>query len=252
MAHASARRARWARPGADERRADSRRRMLAALAINAVLLVGTFVGALLTGSLALLADTGHMLSDVAAIVLGLVAGGIASLPGGPRRTFGYQRTGCSRRSRTGRAGHHPRLDRGRRAPRRAAEIAGLGVLLLGIAGIVGNVAATWILARGQREDLNLEGVLRHSAADALGSFGVVVSGGVILATGWADRPAREPRDRGIDPCLLGATDHRADQRVDGGGAGGNGRREDRTGDDGRRSRARRSTTFTCGRSHPAS
>ena len=61
------------------------------LAINAVLLVGTFVGALLTGSLALLADTGHVLSDVAAIILGLVAGGLAS-PGGPRRTFGYQRT----------------------------------------------------------------------------------------------------------------------------------------------------------------
>ena len=92
MAHAH----QHAEPGGlgqlDERRADSRRRMLAALAINAVLLVGTFVGALLTGSLALLADTGHVLSDVAAIILGLVAGGLASLPGGPRRTFGYQRT----------------------------------------------------------------------------------------------------------------------------------------------------------------
>jgi cobalt-zinc-cadmium efflux system protein len=50
--------------------------------------------------------------------------------------------------------------------------------------LAGNVAATWVLARGRREDLNLEGVLRHSAADALGSVGVIVSGAVILATGW--------------------------------------------------------------------
>ena len=161
--------------------------MLAALAINAVLLVGTFVGALLTGSLALLADTGHVLSDVAAIILGLVAGGIASLPGGPRRTFGYQRTEVFAALANGIALAVIAILVSIEAVERLGEppeIAGLGVLLLGIAGIVGNVAATWILARGQREDLNLEGVLRHSAADALGSFGVVVSGGVILATGW--------------------------------------------------------------------
>jgi cobalt-zinc-cadmium efflux system protein len=172
----------------DERRADSRRRMLAALAINAVLLIGTFVGALLTGSLALLADTGHVLSDVAAIILGLVAGGLASLPGGPRRTFGYQRTEVFAALANGIAlaviailVSIEALERLGEPP----EIAGLGVLLLGIAGIGGNLAATLILARGRREDLNLEGVLRHSAADALASLGVVVSGGVILATGWA-------------------------------------------------------------------
>ena len=59
------------------------------------------------------------------------------------------------------------------------------MLVLGVVGLGGNVAATWVLARGEREDLNLEGVLRHSAADALGSLGVIVSGGVILTTGWA-------------------------------------------------------------------
>ena len=161
--------------------------MLAALAINAVLLVGTFVGALLTGSLALLADTGHVLSDVAAIILGLVAGGLASLPGGPRRTFGYQRTEVFAALANGIALAVIAILVSIEAVERLGEppeIAGLGVLLLGIAGIVGNLAATWVLARGQREDLNLEGVLRHSAADALASFGVVVSGSVILATGW--------------------------------------------------------------------
>jgi cobalt-zinc-cadmium efflux system protein len=63
-------------------------------------------------------------------------------------------------------------------------VEGIGVLILGVVGLAGNAAATWVLARGQRDDLNLEAVLRHSVADALGSLGVIVSGGVILATDW--------------------------------------------------------------------
>ncbi len=54
---------------------------------------------------------------------------------------------------------------------------------MGIVGLLGNVSAALILARGEREDLNLEGVLRHSAADALGSLGVVAVGVVVLAGG---------------------------------------------------------------------
>ena len=59
-----------------------------------------------------------------------------------------------------------------------------GVLAIGVVGLLGNGLATWVLASGEREDINLEGVLRHSAADALSSIGVVVAGAVILATGW--------------------------------------------------------------------
>jgi cobalt-zinc-cadmium efflux system protein len=171
----------------DARRADSRRRMLVALAINVVLLAATFTGALLTGSLALLADTGHMLSDVGAIGLGLLAGGIAALPGGPRRTFGYQRTEVIAALVNGIALAVIAVLVAIEAIERLGEppdVEGLGVLVLGLAGMVGNLAATWVLARGEREDLNLEGVLRHSAADALGSLGVIVSGTVILTTGW--------------------------------------------------------------------
>ena len=58
------------------------------------------------------------------------------------------------------------------------------MLALGLAGLAGNVAATWVLASGEREDLNLEGVLRHSAADALSSIGVVVAAALVLAAGW--------------------------------------------------------------------
>jgi cobalt-zinc-cadmium efflux system protein len=188
MAHAHAHGGRESLPEAlDARRADSRRRMWIALAINVVLLAATVVGGLLTGSLALLADAGHMVSDVAAIALGLLAGGLASLAGGPRRTFGYQRTEVIAALVNGialvaiavlvavaavdRLGDPPEVD-------------GAGVLALGVLGVIGNLAATLVLARGEREDINLEGVLRHSAADALGSLGVIVSGGVLVATGW--------------------------------------------------------------------
>jgi cobalt-zinc-cadmium efflux system protein len=64
------------------------------------------------------------------------------------------------------------------------EVDGAGVLAVGLFGLAGNVAATVALAGGDRRDLNLEGVLRHSAADALGSLGVVVAGLLVLTTGW--------------------------------------------------------------------
>ncbi|HET9184928.1 MAG TPA: cation diffusion facilitator family transporter, partial [Solirubrobacterales bacterium] len=74
------------------RREDSRSRMRVALAINLGLLLAEAVGGVLTGSLALLADAGHLLSDVGSIVLALIAVRLASLPAAGRRTFGYQRS----------------------------------------------------------------------------------------------------------------------------------------------------------------
>ncbi|HEX2436489.1 MAG TPA: cation diffusion facilitator family transporter [Solirubrobacterales bacterium] len=169
------------------RRADTRRRLWIALAINVAMLAAEAIGGVITGSLALLADAGHVLSDVGAIGLGLAAGGLASLPGGPRRTFGYQRTEVIAALVNGIAlvviavlVAAAAIDRLGDAP----EVEGAGVLALGALGLAGNVAATCVLARGEREDLNLEGVLRHSVADALGSLGVIVSGAVIVVTGW--------------------------------------------------------------------
>jgi cobalt-zinc-cadmium efflux system protein len=161
--------------------------MAIALAINVAMLSAAAVGGLLTGSLALLADAGHVLSDVGAIVLALLAAVLAARSGGPRRTFGYERTEVIAALVNGVTlvaiavlvvvAAVNRLDD-------PPEVEGAGVLALGVVGLLGNVAATWVLARGRRDDLNLEAVLRHSVADALGSLAVVVSGGVILATGW--------------------------------------------------------------------
>ena len=161
--------------------------MLIAAAINAGLIVVGVVGGVLTGSLALLADAGHVLSDLGAIGLALAAVALAARSGGPRRTFGYQRTEVIAALVNGvtlvaiavlivvaaldRLGDPP-------------DVEGAGVLILGAVGLAGNAAATWVLARGEREDINLEAVLRHSVADALGSLGVIVSGVVVLTTGW--------------------------------------------------------------------
>lgn len=160
--------------------------MRIALAINVAMLAVEAVGGVLTGSLAVLADAGHLLSDVGSIALALIAAGLASRPAGGRRTFGYQRTEVLAAlvngllllgvgagiaiAAAGRLGDPPGIDGG-------------GVLALGLLGVAGNVAATLVLARGQREDINLEGALRHSAADALGSLGVVVTGAFVLAGG---------------------------------------------------------------------
>jgi cobalt-zinc-cadmium efflux system protein len=161
--------------------------MATALAINVALLVATAVGGLLAGSLALLADAGHLASDVGAIAIGLIAARLAGVAPTPARTYGLQRSEILGALANGvlllivtvlivveavtRLGDPP-------------DVGGVGMLVLGFVGLAGNVAATWVLAAGERDDINLEGVLRHSAADALSSLGVVAAGAVVLVAGW--------------------------------------------------------------------
>ena len=170
----------------EARREDSRRRMGVALAINLVLFAIEVVGGILAGSLAVLADAGHLLSDVASIVLALIAVRLAALPASGRRTFGYMRSEVLAALVNGLLLVAVSVGIGVAAVGRLSdppEIEGGIVLVLGVLGLLGNLAATFVLARGERADVNLEGVLRHSAADALGSFGVVIAGAVVLLGG---------------------------------------------------------------------
>jgi cobalt-zinc-cadmium efflux system protein len=170
----------------EARREDSRRRLEVVLAINLVLLVAEAVGGFITGSLAVLADAGHVLSDVGAIVLALIAARLAARPASSRRTFGYQRSEVLAALANGLTLVAVSVFIGFEAIGRLSNppgIEGGGVLALGIAGLLGNAVATWWLARGEREDINLEGVLRHSFADALGSLGVVIAGAWVIAGG---------------------------------------------------------------------
>ncbi len=168
-------------------RAENTRRMIWALLINVAMIVLGIVGAVLTGSLALWADAGHVLSDVLAIALGIAAAKVAARPATGRGTFGLGRVEILAAlvnglalvavsvwiafEAIGRFGDPPEID-------------GTGVLIFGFFGLLGNAVATWVLVRGDRSDINLEGVLRHSVADALGSIGVVIAGVGIIATGW--------------------------------------------------------------------
>jgi cobalt-zinc-cadmium efflux system protein len=171
----------------EARRAGNRRRMWWALAINLAMLAGAAIGGILTGSLALLADAGHLASDVGAIAVGLLAARLAGIPPTPARSFGFQRSEILGALVNGIALVAISVLIVVQAIARLPdppEVAGAGVLALGAVGLAGNAATTWILAAGTRADINLEAVLRHSAGDALSSLGVIVAGMVVLATGW--------------------------------------------------------------------
>jgi cobalt-zinc-cadmium efflux system protein len=165
----------------------NRRRLAVALVINLVLVVAGIVGTVVFHSLALLADAGHILSDVGAIALAMFAAAMAARPASGRRTFGFYRTEILAALVNGLvlvAVAVVVFVEGVMRLGNPSHVNGLGVLIVGAVGLAGNLAATAALAGGDRKDINLEAVLRHSAGDALGSLGVVVSGALVLAAGW--------------------------------------------------------------------
>jgi cobalt-zinc-cadmium efflux system protein len=157
------------------------------LALTATFTVVEVVGGLVTGSLALLADAAHMLSDNASLGIALFAAWLAGRPAGPSRTFGYRRAEILAALFNGvtlvalsiwifieaaeRLGDPPEVEAG---------------LMLGIAvgGLLVNLIAARILQRHSAESLNVSAALRHVFADLLGSLGVIVAALVILTTGW--------------------------------------------------------------------
>ena len=162
------------------------RRMAVALAINLAMLAAAVAGWLAFDSVALLADAGHVLSDIGAIALGIAAAWAASRPARGRRTFGYGRAEIFAALINGLAliavaawVFVEAIGRLSDAP----DVDGAGVAAVGAFGLIGNGVATLVLVRGDRHDVNLEGVLRHSAADALGSLGALIAGLVIVADG---------------------------------------------------------------------
>jgi cobalt-zinc-cadmium efflux system protein len=168
-------------------RAGDNRRMRIVLVINVAMLAAGIAGGIVFDSLALLADAGHVLADVGAIGLALFAAWMASRPSGPQRTFGFRRTEIFAALANGVTLVAVSVFVFVEAIARMSDppdVEGVGVLIVGAFALLGNAAATWFLMRGDRSNLNLEGVLRHSAADALGSLGVIVAGLLVITTGW--------------------------------------------------------------------
>jgi len=168
-------------------RGADRRALTITFVLTAALTVAEVVGGLITGSLALLADAGHMLSDALSLGVALFAVWLAGTPSTPSRSFGYKRAEILAALFNGATlvaisiwilieAYH----RFREPP----EILGGWMLAVATLGLVVNVVGAMILSRSGGESLNLQGALRHVVADILGSVGAIAAALVILATGW--------------------------------------------------------------------
>lgn len=164
---------------------DPRRALAVALALNGgFLLVEAGVG-WWTGSLALLGDAAHMLSDVSALVLALAAAQLARRPAGLGMTFGLHRAETLGGFVNGLALVLAAAVIAWEAVARLWEgpppVEGLPVLVVGGLGLAINLGSAWALYRSDRENLNIRGALLHMLADALGSVGAIVAAGFLLA-----------------------------------------------------------------------
>ena len=158
-----------------------------ALTITLVVLVVELVGAALSGSLALLADAGHMLTDAAAIGLALFAATLAARPATPQRTFGYQRAEILAATLNavlllGVAGFV--LFEAARRWVDSAEVEAGPMLAFALVGLVANAASLAVLRGGQAESLNMRGAYLEVLGDLLGSLAVIAAAGVILVSGY--------------------------------------------------------------------
>jgi len=164
-----------------------RGRLTIVLALTLSVLVLQVVVALWTGSIALLADAGHLLSDSFGLVLALGAIAIAQRPGPQRSTFGLHRTEILAAGANGLvvvgicvaivAGALSRLGD-------APEVDGWPVLATGVVGLAVNVVGLFLLRAGAEESLNVRGAYLEVLGDALGSIAVIISATIIVLTGW--------------------------------------------------------------------
>lgn len=165
-----------------------RRRLAAACALLAAFFVVELVAAFVTGSLALLGDAGHMLTDVAGLGLALAAAEAAArAPAHARRTYGLYRlevlAALANACLLVGLAAYVLIDAARRFADPPDVVAG-PMLLVGAVGLVANLVAMGLLRGGARHSLNLEGAFLEVVADTLSSLGVIAAAAVLLTTGW--------------------------------------------------------------------
>ena len=175
-------------PGhAHDHRSASRRSLSIALALIMVYMVVEVVGGLVSGSLALLADAGHMLTDGAAIGLALLAIWVSGRPASIEQTFGFHRTEILAAMLNALSLWLISALIFFEASRRFnddLQVDGGLMLGVGAVGLLVNLAAAWALHRSSGESLNVEGAFLHVVADLLGSVAVVAGGILVLAFEW--------------------------------------------------------------------
>lgn len=168
-------------------RTESARRLAQVLGLAAAVTLAEAVGGWAAHSLALLADAGHMLTDVAALGLALFVTRAAHRPATPKRTYGLLRLEILAALINGTALILIAAGIGYEAVRRLRAPAEVhGGLLLGVAtvGLLANLAGVMVLHAGHRHSLNERGAYLHMLGDLLGSAGAVLAGVLILTTGW--------------------------------------------------------------------
>lgn len=167
--------------------ARNRKRLQLTLVLVSCYMVAEVIGGLYTNSLALLADAGHMLSDVGALSLSLFAIWIAQKPATPKHTYGYYRTEILAALVNGSALIAISLFIFVEAYRRLLDpqpVIGGTVILIALGGLVINFSSLAILHRGKDESLNVRGAWLHILSDLLGTVGVLAGGILVWYYGW--------------------------------------------------------------------
>ncbi len=170
-----------------DHRSASRRSLRISLALIMAYMVVEVVGGLVSGSLALLADAGHMLTDGSAISLALLAIWVSGRPASIEQTFGFHRTEILAALLNALSLWFISALIFFEASRRfddTLDVDGGIMLAVGAVGLLVNLAAAWVLHRSSGESLNVEGAFLHVIADLLGSVAVVAGGILVLVFEW--------------------------------------------------------------------
>ncbi len=165
----------------------NKRRVQIALVLTATFMVVEVIGGILSGSLALLADAGHMLTDTMALTLAAVAFGVSARPADSKRSYGYHRfqilaafvNGLSLLLIVGWI-----LIEAMRRLISPPDVMGTTMLIVASAGLLVNIIAFMVLHGGDRENLNIRGAALHVAGDLLGSIAAIAAAIVIIFTAW--------------------------------------------------------------------
>lgn len=171
--------------------AQNRRRLWIVLALNGGFMVAEIVGGLLFGSLALLADAAHMASDVAGLVIAIIAQSLLLRPPSDRHTFGLMRSEVLAAQANGvllvAVGGWVVYEALRRIGQ-PPEIDGAGVTAVALIGLAINLGSAWALFGSRHDNLNMRGAFLHMMSDAAGSVGAVLAGvaAVVGQVYWVD------------------------------------------------------------------
>lgn len=168
-------------------RAGHERKLWMALGLTASFMLAEVIGAFVTGSLALLSDAAHMLTDTLALAISLVAIQVAKRPADRKRTFGYARFEILAAAFNALllfvVAFYILFEAWQRV-QAPAEIQSTGMLVIAVLGLIVNLIAMGLLASASSQSLNVKGAYLEVWSDMLGSLGVIGAALVIMFTGW--------------------------------------------------------------------